>query len=53
MGGFWCCSMPRVLRSIGRRSIVGLWIAALIVFQAGWMAAIGWVGYRAIEMLGY
>jgi hypothetical protein len=45
-------SMLRLSGSAIRRKLfVGLWIAATALSMAGWLAAIAWVGYRAIELL--
>jgi hypothetical protein len=37
--------------TVGSKLFIALWIAATAISTAGWLAAIAWVGYRAIELL--
>jgi hypothetical protein len=36
---------------VRRKLFVGLWMAATAISTAGWLAAIAWVGYRAVDLL--
>jgi hypothetical protein len=44
--------MLRVSGSALRRKLfVGLWVVAVVIFMTGWVAAIGWLAYKAIGLL--
>jgi hypothetical protein len=30
---------------------IGSWIAVVVISMAGWLAALAWISFRAIEML--